>query len=1159
MMRFRPSAIHCSPLNSLLIWFATISLLVVTTNPANAQQVAAEQKQVAAEQKIVPAEQTVAPGSDAFFQTSIAPLLARHCLECHDTTQTDGGLDLSSKSTAMAGGESGPVIVAGNGSDSPLWDYVQSDEMPQNRPPLSAQEKTALRRWIDAGANWSVARIVPEVYLQHDRGGNAWLQRLTVEEYIETVRMALGVDIATAARRLLPADQRADGFSNTAYNMAVDLQHIQAYSRLAKTIVTRLDTSAFAARFSDCRSLDQACLRDLIEQMGKWLYRGPLRDAEVAALLSLTTAVAEAGGDYDEAVRFLLQAMLQSPRFIYRIEQQHHAETPQPVDAYELASRLSYMLWGGPPDQTLMEAAAAGELADREQVRMQVERMLAQPAAIERSLSFMRQWINLGRIASLQPQADRFPQWNEQLAEDMQAETLAFFSELVWDQERPLAELLNAPFTYATPQLAYHYGLLETSSTAALNDAQQPNAEGVGPAGRVSEGLQALYTFAEGRENMVRDLSASGEAYDLRIADPGAVTWRADGLTINASTIIAGEQPPRRLSEAIQKSGELSLEAWVTPANLSQAGPARMMTISNGTSARNVTLGQDADQYNVRLRTTQTSGNGEPSLSSTAGTVATRASHVVYTRDADGNTLLYVDGQQVGQARIEGELSAWQDSFRLALGNEFSLNRPWLGTLHLAAIYNRALSKSQVGQNFAAGGGIADAPLTSLVVEASWQRVRQQSQSDQAGLAKQSGLQALYRFDEQAGNMVRDQAGVGEPLDLKIENPRAVIWGSSGLAVQDATLITTTVAPRRLIRAVKQSAELSIEAWLTPADTRQTGPARIVTISAGPSQRNLTLGQDGGRFDVRLRAAKTDNNGLPSLPGSNDSLATQLTHVVYTKDAAGQVRLFVDGQLQAESQVGAELDGWDQQYSLNLANETSKDRPWRGTYHLLAIYNRALTLAEVKLRGAGMTRYDLTNNPTRGGLLAQGSVLTIGGDEASMVTRGLFVLHDLLSSRVGSPPPCVDTTPVPTEPGLSMRGLAEVRLANPSCAGCHVRFEPLAFALEKYDGIGRYREIDEHGNALREDGEIRIPGVPTKLKYETAAEFFDLLAASDRVSLAITRKLIQYALGRPLTSADMPQVQTIHTAAQQAGGTYQAVMTELMLSDLVQNRNRSNE
>jgi hypothetical protein len=175
-----------------------------------------------------------------------------------------------------------------------------------------------------------------------------------------------------------------------------------------------------------------------------------------------------------------------------------------------------------------------------------------------------------------------------------------------------------------------------------------------------------------------------------------------------------------------------------------------------------------------------------------------------------------------------------------------------------------------------------------------------------------------------------------------------------------------------------------------------------------------------------------------------------------------------------------------------------------------------------------------------------------------MVTRGLFVLHDLLRGKVSDPPPCVDTTPVPTKPGLTQRGIALERIANNSCGGCHSRFEPLAFGLEKFDGLGTYYDKDHHGNELRDDGNVVIPGRAEPIPYKNSAELMNILAGSDRVRECMTWKVIQFALGRPLTKTDEPELAKIHQTAMKNGGTYQILITTIVLSDLVQ-KSRSDE
>ena len=217
------------------------------------------------------------PSTAQFFDAKVAPLLARHCLECHDTATKKGKLDLSRKDAALAGDEDGPVILPGKAAESRLWKAVEADEMPEDRPPLTTAEKQVLRQWIDAGATWSGNEIDPFAVYRDGRAAQEWLRRLTVPEYVETVRAAVGVDIEQDARRILPPDLRADGFSNTAYNLNVDLAHVEAYGKLAALIVSKTDVKAFASQFSHhlLRYSRVLARQKSIGHRSWWLHRQP--------------------------------------------------------------------------------------------------------------------------------------------------------------------------------------------------------------------------------------------------------------------------------------------------------------------------------------------------------------------------------------------------------------------------------------------------------------------------------------------------------------------------------------------------------------------------------------------------------------------------------------------------------------------------------------------------------------------------------------------------------------------------------------------------------------------------------------------------------------------------------------------------------------------
>ncbi len=256
--------------------------------------------------------------------------------------------------------------------------------------------------------------------------------------------------------------------------------------------------------------------------------------------------------------------------------------------------------------------------------------------------------------------------------------------------------------------VASHPTAAQPATTTVSLTVDSPPEAPAPAVGRVTEGLVTLFSFDDGAGASAANSVDSGPA--LTITDPNAVTWADGALRIDSPTLLRADGPSVGIVDQVSASNQVTVEAWVTPANTSQSGPARIVTLSTDTAARNVTLaqggsdGDPGDRWTSRVRSTETSENGLPGLDSPAGSVvADQLTHVTLTRAADGETRLYVDGQPAATGTSGGDLSSWDADQVLMVGNEATLDRPWLGSIHLVAVYGVALSPDQVDQNFQAG------------------------------------------------------------------------------------------------------------------------------------------------------------------------------------------------------------------------------------------------------------------------------------------------------------------------------------------------------------------------------------------------------------------------------------------------------------------------
>ena len=204
---------------------------------------------------------------------------------------------------------------------------------------------------------------------------------------------------------------------------------------------------------------DIPCAQRIIERLATQAYRRPVSARDLDELMPFYQQGARTGG-FEGGVRTAIQAMLSSLHFLLRVEEAPPAATAGEIyriSDLDLASRLSFFLWGTIPDQELLDAARRQELSRPAVLERQVRRMLADRRADALGTRFAAQWLRLQDLDKVEPDALSFPYFDETLAASMSGETTQFFNHMV-RADRPALELLTAPYTFVNERLARHYG-----------------------------------------------------------------------------------------------------------------------------------------------------------------------------------------------------------------------------------------------------------------------------------------------------------------------------------------------------------------------------------------------------------------------------------------------------------------------------------------------------------------------------------------------------------------------------------------------------------------------------------------------------------------------------------------------------------------------------
>ncbi len=386
------------------------------------------------------------------WDRNIRGLVDRYCTKCHNENKLSGDVNLAQDIDVRL------ILEHRDTWQTALTAIENADMPPDGAKQPSEKERQLLQQFLK--------KTLDEIDCSTEEPGKPVLRRLNRVEYDLAILDLTGLDLKLAEE--FAPDATAHGFDHLGDVLSLSPAQVEQYHNAAKTIVAELrkqqelQPQLFRNVFGQ-EPTDEASgptvARAAMERFATRAFRRPAPADYIDRLMTIYQQARDRQQSHYDAISHLVTAVLISPKFLMRVEQdQADAKGPYPVDDYELATRLSFFLWSRPPDSKLLELAAAGELSKIDVLERTTLEMLADERSGALVNNFFGQWLSLREISSHQPDASKFPEFNEELRKAMSDEIRGLLMEVV-QRDRPITDLIDANYTYLNEPLAKHYGI----------------------------------------------------------------------------------------------------------------------------------------------------------------------------------------------------------------------------------------------------------------------------------------------------------------------------------------------------------------------------------------------------------------------------------------------------------------------------------------------------------------------------------------------------------------------------------------------------------------------------------------------------------------------------------------------------------------------------